>query len=182
MKIANQNLLLLGAPALLAGAAGVGLCVVGNGLLRASQAAFPTIPAGGVGDVEGYAYIIQILGAGAGQLTGFFAVVAGLLLAGYGALVLLLGLAARAVYKTTPGRLLAYRVLIGADLLVLVLPVPALLASSFRDLLQGSLEVEPLVVVAALAALAALVIRNTYTGRANPPAAPEPIAPPDHTF
>ena len=165
MKVADQNLLLLGAPALLCAAGGGVVYVLGDSLLKATQAIAPTVPAGDMGDVEGYAFLFRLLGAGLGQITGIVALVAGMLLLGYGGVMVLLNLAARAVYRTSPGRLLAYRVLIGADLAVLLLPAPSLVSTFFRDLLQGSFSPGPLAVTLVLAGLAALAIRNTYTGR-----------------
>lgn len=166
MKTVDRNLLLLGLPALLLLIAGVWLYFVGDGLMDAAQSLAPEAPGGDVGDVEGYAFLLQFIGSGFGQLAGLMVLVFSLLLGVYGGAMVALNLLARALYRPTPGRLLAYRVVIGADLAVLLLPAPSLLATFFRTAAQeGRFDLLPLILAGLQFLLAALAIRNTYTRR-----------------
>ena len=178
MKTVNRNLLLLGLPALLIFAVGIGLFCLGDDVLRVAQSAVPQAPGSDVGDVEGYAFLIQFFGAGLGHLAGIFALIAGILLIAYGGVMIVLNVVARIVYKATPGRLLAYRILIGTDLVVLLLPTPSLLFSCAESALAGYFSAASLAMPLILIALAAFAIRNTYTWRIVSPApgnAPESV-------
>ena len=85
-------------------------------------------------------------------------------------LVLVLGLLgwtgiARLVYGKTPGRVLAYRIVMGLDFLVLMLPFPDILKSFVRSLANGSFL--PLCLVYIVVSLVMLVTgcRRTYSGQ-----------------
>lgn len=165
MKAANRNLLLFGIPALLILITGICFFTVGDILMRAVSENAPTPPQGEVGDVEGYAFLIQFFGAGIGGLAGIVAQVMGLLFLFYGGSILLLSLIARGIYRNRPGRILAYRILMGVTLFITLLPGPELFSAFIRGLFQGSFSLTPLVCLAILAVLGVLGWQNTYTSR-----------------
>ena len=175
MKIENRNLLLMGLPALLFLAAGILLFQFGDSLFAAAQSSMPEAPGGDVGDVEGYAFLLGFLGSGFGQLAALAIQILAFLLAVYGGLLTFWAVLVRAIYRVTPGRILAYRILVGFDLLFLLLPVPSLLLSFLRSLFALSPHFLPLAIAALLSLISALVIRNTYTSRIAP-ALPEAAA------
>ena len=169
MKTVDRNLLLLGIPALLSLFAGIALFAAGNALLNAAAEIMPDAPGGSAGDVEGYAFLIRFFGSGLGQLTGIIVLVFGMLLMLYGGVMAVLNIAARALYRPTPGRILAYRIVVGADLAVLVLPVPSLLSSFVQSAMNGSFSPGMLAIPLVLLCLGALAARNTYTRRITEP-------------
>ena len=176
MKAANRNLLLFGIPALLLLVLGASLLFIGNTLLEAVSEAAPSLPQGEVGDVEGYAFLIQFIGTGFGGLAGIMVQVMGLLLLFYGGGVLFFTLLARLIYRTRPGRILAYRILMGIALFVTLLPAPELFSLFVRSLFQGSFSPGILVCLVLLAVLGVLGCQNTYTSRIleGAPEAPSP--------
>lgn len=177
MKIADRNLLLLGLPALAALVVGIAALRSGDDLMRAAQAMAPEAPGGDVGDVEGYAFLIQFIGSGMGQLASLVVYIVGVLLVFYGGAMILLNILARVVYKPAPGRILAYRILIGLDLAVLLMPAPSLLSTFFRSLEQDAPCPQLLATAGLLFLLGALAARNTFTRRILPPA---PVPDPPH--
>lgn len=126
MKAANRNFLLLAVPAALMVAAGAALLSGGDALLGAAGEMTSDLPSGELGDVEGYAMLIQLLGAGATGFAGIAVAIVALLIAFYGGVLLLLSAAARLVYGAAPWRLLLYRVLTAVHMALLALPVPEL--------------------------------------------------------
>lgn len=171
MRPANRNLLLQGVPALLVTGAGALFFREGQRAFQAAQNAMPESP-GSVGDVEGYAFLLDFVGSGAGQLAALALQVVGFLVLLYGCLLLLLSLLARGVYKGEPGRILAYRVLVGVDLVLMVLPVPWLAAAFVESLLDLRPRSELAMFALLLALPAVFVIRTTYTGRITAAAPP----------
>lgn len=169
MKAVNCNLLLIGIPALLILLAGIGLYGMGNALLDAIQETAPETPQGQVGDVEGYAYLLELLGSGFQGLASLLVLMMAVLLAGYGGVILLLTLVARAVYRQTPGRILAYRVIMGIDLFILALPAPSLLRSWIDGMTRGEPSGWPLLGLILLVVVVAFGCRNTYTDRIGAP-------------
>lgn len=164
MKPVNRNLLLVGIPAALVLIAGLFLFSMGEALLDTAAGLFPN-SSGEVGDVEGYAILLNLLGAGFSGLAGLLvqALAAAAIL--YGGILLVLGAVARLVYRATPGRVLAYRILTGIQLVVFVLPAPAF-AQLWRSSVQSDafLPLWP-VCLLLLVVLAVLTGRNTYTAR-----------------
>lgn len=165
MKAANRNLLLLGIPSLLILGLGIFLFTLGNATLAQAGKLVPDSPSGPVGDVEGYAMIFGFLGAGLGGLAGFLAQLLALLFILYGGSILLLTLVARLLYRTSPGRLLAYRVLMGIALVVTILPGPELFSYFWSSLFQGHFSLVTLLALAAMALVAVAGYRNTFTHR-----------------
>lgn len=168
MKIENQNLLLLGIPSLLILAAGILFLRFGDSLLAAAQSGMPETPTGNVGDVEGYAFLFGFIGSGLGQLAALAVQIFAFGLIAYGILLAFFSLLTRFIYRTTPGRLLAYRILVGIDLLFLLLPVPSLVLSFFRSVFSLSPSLTALGFCVLLVLPSVFVIRNTYTGRITP--------------
>ena len=174
MKAANRNLLLLSLPALLIAAAGILLFVEGGNAFRLAQQSMPPSPGSDVGDVEGYAFLLGLIGSGLGQFAALLYQLAGFLIAGYGVLLLALGLVGRALFKPTAGRLLAYRIVTGLHLALMLLPVPLLAEAFFKSVLALAPRAELALPLLLLALPPVFVIRTTYTQRiAAPAAAPD---------
>lgn len=171
MKPANRNLLLLGIPALLILLAGIFLFLSGELLFRTAQLGMPEAPGSDVGDVEGYAYLLGFFGSGFGQLAALAVQIFAVLLAVYGGVMIALSTAARLVYRLTPGRILAYRIVVGVNLALMLLPVPALLDTFWQSLVDLSPRPGLLLPVLFLALPSAFAIRTTYTRRIGTPAA-----------
>ena len=169
MKAANRNFFLLGIPAVLILAAGITLFFFGDGLLQMSQSMAPELPEGEVGDVEGYAFLIGLFGSGIGQLVGLFVQVVALLIAIYGGAILALSILARAIYKTTPGRILAYRIVMALNFVLLLLPVPSLLSSFISSSANGKFSFGLLAYLILTALLTVFGCFNTYTSRIKLP-------------
>lgn len=164
MKPVNRNLLLLGIPAVLVLIAGLFLFSTGGVLLDTAAGLFPDA-SGNVGDVEGYAILLNLLGAGFSGLAGLLVQALATVAIVYSGIVLVLGVVARLVYRTTPGRMLAYRILTGIELLVFVLPAPAFIGLWCSSLKIGSFSPLWPVCLLVLLALAILAGINTYTAR-----------------
>lgn len=173
MRAANWNLLVFGLVALLILAAGIGLFRMGDQLFQAAQGVAPEPLEGEPGDVEGYAFLLQWFGSGFGQLGAFVLQLMALLIAGYGAGLLVLTGLARAVYKATPGRILAYRIVTGVELAFLLLPAPSLLQSAVSAAGSGRSPSGAIAGLALLLLLAGFGGFNAFTRRiegAQPPA------------
>ena len=168
MKAANRNLLLLLIPALLIGAVGVILFIEGGNAFREAQNSMPELP-GSAGDIEGYAFLIDLIGAGAGQLAALAFQVVGFLIAGYSALLLVLGILGRTVYKPLPGRILAYRIITGLHLAVMLFPVPWLALTFLKSAMAMAPRTELVLPLVLLAVPPVFVIRTTYTRRIEGP-------------
>lgn len=165
MKAANRNLLLFGIPSLLILAGGICFFLMGEALLAGVTEATPALPQGEVGDVEGYALLIQLLGVGFGGLAGFMVQMLGLLFILYGGSILLFALIARVIYQNRPGRILAYRILTGILLFILLSPGPELFSLFVRNLFQGSFSLGLLTAMAAMILVAVAGWQNTFTSR-----------------
>lgn len=168
MKTANRTMLLLGIPAAVILIAGILFLAGGEILLDAASAMVnETADTGGqpVGDVEGYAMLIGLAGAGFNGMAGLAAQIFGLLMIFYGGGILLFSGTARLVLDPGKKRLMPYRILMGIACVVTLLPVPELLNVFARALLRGSLEPLPLAVAAIACVLVFFCARNTYTDR-----------------
>lgn len=163
MKTANRNLLLFVVPAVLGAVLGVVLLTRGDALMNAAASLWPDAPQGEAGDVEGYAMITGMLGAGLGSMVSMAAQLFGMMTLLYTGALLVLSVIARLVYGKTPGRILAYRILMGVDFVVLLLPFPDILKSFVTSLADGSFL--PLWLLYLVAALIILVVgcRGTYS-------------------
>lgn len=164
MKAANRNLILLLAPSLLIAAAGALLFAEGGSSFRAAQNSMPALP-GSAGDVEGYAFLLQFFGSGIGQLAALALQVIGFLIAGYGVLLLVLSVLGRVLYKPSARRLLAYRIVTGLQLALMLFPVPWLAASFFKSALAFAPQTELVPPLVLLVVPSVFVIRTTYTRR-----------------
>ena len=168
MKYANHTMLLMGIPAALLAVIGVLLLISGAGLLETAGAmANEAVDTGGqpVGDVEGYAMLIGLAGAGLGGLAGLAAQIFGMLLVLYGGGVLLFSGVARLILDPERRRLLPYRILMGIACGIALLPVPELLKVFVRALSDGSLQPMPLAGAVLACVLVFFSARNTYTDR-----------------
>lgn len=168
MKHANHTMLLMGIPAALLLLAGILLLIGGGAVMdAASTMASEAADTGGqpVGDVEGYAMLIGLAGAGMGGLAGLVAQIFGLLLIFYGGGVLLFSGIARLILDPGRRRLLPYRILMGIACVIALLPVPELLKMFVRALSEGSLQPMPLVGAVLACVLVFFSARNTYTDR-----------------
>ena len=113
MKRANHTLLLLGIPAAIVLVLGIVALVSGSLLLDTAGSMWneATETTGPVGDVEGYAMLIGMAGAGFSGLAGLAVQLVGAILALYGGGVLLFSAIARAVLGRGAQCLLPYRIL-----------------------------------------------------------------------
>lgn len=165
MSTANRNLLLLGLPSLLLLAAGTALFCMADTLLSESISLLDQTPAGELGDVEGYALLFGMFAAGFGSLAALALQIVAAAAMLYSGLILLLTISARILYRNTPGRILAYRLVMGTAFVVLVLPAPGLLQMGLETAQSGMIPWFPLFGLAVIAALTLLGCRNTYTNR-----------------
>ncbi len=163
MKTANRNLLLFVIPAVLGAILGVVLITQGDAMLSAAQSLWPDAPQGEVGDVEGYAMITGMLGAGLGSMVSMAAQLFGMMTLMYAGALLVLSVAARIVYAKTPGRILAYRIIMGVAFVVLVLPVPDILKTFVLSLAGGSLLPLWLIYLVAVCIILVMGCRGTYS-------------------
>ncbi|MBQ3512326.1 MAG: hypothetical protein IJA32_00805 [Lachnospiraceae bacterium] len=113
-----------------------------------------------IGDVEGYGIIMESFGYLIGGLGVIALKLALIFLTGYAALLFLVALIARLVYKNSGGRLLAYRIMMGIEY--------ALQALMEVILILSVIELPTVSNVLATILLGADIIfsaRNTYTAR-----------------
>lgn len=164
-KIANQNFLILGIPAVLILTAGILLFFGGEKLFQMSQSLAPELPKGEVSDVEGYGFLFGFFSAGLGGMSALIAQLIAVMIMVYGGAVLVFSIIARVVYGTAPGRIMAYRILTGINLFLFLLPVPEYIRSFYNSAVNGSFSSGLLICLILVCLLAALVIRNTYTPR-----------------
>ena len=167
MKRANHTLLLLGIPAAIVLVLGIVALVSGSLLLDTAGSMWneATETTGPVGDVEGYAMLIGMAGAGFSGLAGLAVQLVGAILALYGGGVLLFSAIARAVLGRGAQRLLPYRVLMGIAYFIALIPVPELLKIFGRALGEGAFQPVPLASAVLVCVLVILGARNTYTDR-----------------
>lgn len=168
MKHANRTMLLMGIPAILLLLAGILLLWGGGAVLDSAEAmARQATDTGGQtpGDVEGYAMLAGLAGAGMGGLAGLAAQLFGMLLILYGGGVLLFSGIARLILDPGRKRLPAYRVLMGIACVIALLPVPELLKTFGRALWEGTIQPLPLAAAAAVCVIVFFSGRNTYTDR-----------------
>ena len=165
MKSANRNLLMFLVPSVVVLLLGFLLLIQGDTIIESAKSLWPDTPQGDVGDVEGYAMLAGMIGIGLGGLAGLAVQLAGMLAIVYAGALLILSVVARLVYGQTPGRVLAYRIVMGLDFLVLMLPFPDILKSFARSLADGSFL--PLCLVYIVVSLVMLVTgcRRTYSGQ-----------------
>lgn len=163
MKTANRNLLLFVIPAALGLILGIVMLTQGDAILGAAKEMVPEAPQGEVGDVEGYAMIGGMLGAGLGGLAGFAVQLFGMMVILYTAALLILSGVTRLVYGQTPGRILAYRILMGVSVVVLLSPVPDILRTFVTALAGGSFLPLWLVYMVVVFIIAVKACRNTYS-------------------
>ena len=163
MKTANRNLLLFVIPAALGLILGIVMLTQGDAILGAAKEMVPEAPQGEVGDVEGYAMIGGMLGAGLGGLAGFAVQLFGMMAILYTAALLILSGVTRLVYGQTPGRILAYRILMGVSVVVLLSPVPDILRTFVTALAGGSFLPLWLVYMVVVFIIAVKSCRNTYS-------------------
>lgn len=163
MKTANRNLLLFVIPATLGLLFGIVMLVGGDTILNAAQTLIPETPQGEVGDVEGYAMIGGMLGAGLGSLAGFAVQLFGMMAILYTAVLLILSVVARLIYAKTPGRILAYRIVMGVAFVVLLMPLPDVLRTFVLALAGGSFLLLWLVFLVVVLVITVAGCRNTYS-------------------
>ena len=165
MKSANRNLLMFLVPSVVVLLLGFLLLTQGDTIIESAKSLWPDTPQGDVGDVEGYAMLAGMIGTGLGGLAGLAVQLAGMLAIVYAGTLLILSVVARLVYGQTPGRVLAYRIVMGLDFLVLMRPFPDILKSFVRSLANGSFL--PLCLVYIVVSLVMLVTgcRRTYSGQ-----------------
>lgn len=164
-KIVNQNLLLLGIPAALVLAAGILLFLDGEKLFQLSQSMAPELPKGEVSDVEGYGFLAGFFTFGLGSVSALVVQIIAIIIMIYSGIMLIFCIVARTLYRTTPGRIVVYRILIGINLFLFLLPVPEYIRSFYNSAVNGSFSSGLLICLVLVCLLAALVIRNTYTSR-----------------
>ena len=165
MRSANRNMLLFCLPAAVALVLGFVLFRQGDALLGSAHGMLEHAAHSGHGDVEGYDAILHLAGAGLGGMMGIGVQLMALLTALYAGAVLILGLIGRVVYGKAPGRLLAYRILTGVTVVVLLSPVPDILRTFVRALAGGSFLPTWLIYFVVVFTIAVAVCRNTYTDR-----------------
>ena len=162
MKAAKNNLLLFLIPAGICFVLGVVMLISGNVILESAKSMIPQNTGDEIGDVEGYAMLIDLFGAGFAGLAGLIFYMGGVILTPYSGLVIAITIIARLIYKKTSGRILAYRIIMGIDFAVLILPPVFLLVIS---LMEGTAVSVALFYLAGAAAMLVAGCRWTYTDR-----------------
>lgn len=162
MKTANRNLLLLGIPALLVLVLGF-LWGGGNQMLHTAHDMVEEASHHGGSDMEGYGALARMAGAGMGGALGFAAWLVGGLAMMYAGAILVLSVAARLIYGKTPGRILAYRIVMCLAFVVLLMPYPSILRTFVLALAGGSFLPLWFGYLVVTLILAVVGCRNTYS-------------------
>ena len=163
-KIVNQNFVL----SMIIVAAMVLVCIffgfvmsdVGEGMDYLRNDISQTVENGEVGDVEGYAMIIQGIGYGFGAFANVLLFGVVLLVGFYGFLLFIVALIARLVYKSEGKRLVVYRVLMGIEYVL-----QAGLFWVLGEMMISNFNLIMLVVILLLLAEIIYGVINTYTKR-----------------
>lgn len=163
MKTANRNLLLLGIPALLVLVLGFLWGGGGNQMLHTAHDMVEEASHHGGSDMEGYGALARMAGAGMGGALGFAAWLVGGLAMMYAGAILVLSVAARLIYGKTPGRILAYRIVMCLAFVVLLMPYPSILRTFVLALAGGSFLPLWFVYLVVTLILAVVGCRNTYS-------------------
>lgn len=163
MKTANRNLLLLGIPALLVLVLGFLWGGGGNQMMHAAHGMLEEASHHGGSDMEGYGALARMAGAGMGGALGFAAWLVGGLAMMYAGAILVLSVAARLIYGKTPGRILAYRIVMCLAFVVLLMPYPSILRTFVLALAGGSFLPLWFVYLVVTLILAVVGCRNTYS-------------------
>lgn len=163
MKTANRNLLLLGIPALLVLVLGFLWGGGGNQMLHTAHDMVEEASHHGGSDVEGYGALARMAGAGMGGALGFAAWLVGGLAMMYAGAILVLSVAARLIYGKTPGRILAYRIVMCLAFVVLLMPYPSILRTFVLALAGGSFLPLWFGYLVVTLILAVVGCRNTYS-------------------
>lgn len=163
MKTANRNLLLLGIPALLVLVLGFLWGGGGNQILHTAHDMVEEASHHGGSDMEGYGALARMAGAGMGGALGFAAWLVGGLAMMYAGAILVLSVAARLIYGKTPGRILAYRIVMCLAFVVLLMPYPSILRTFVLALAGGSFLPLWFGYLVVTLILAVVGCRNTYS-------------------
>lgn len=163
MKTANRNLLLLGIPALLVLVLGFLWGGGGNQMLHTAHDMVEEASHHGDSDMEGYGALARMAGAGMGGALGFAAWLVGGLAMMYAGAILVLSVAARLIYGKTPGRVLAYRIVMCLAFVVLLMPYPSILRTFVLALAGGSFLPLWFGYLVVTLILAVVGCRNTYS-------------------
>ena len=163
MKTANRNLLLLGIPALLVLVLGFLWGGGGNQMLHTAHDMVEEASHHGGSDMEGYGALARMAGAGMGGALGFAAWLVGGLAMMYAGAILVLSVAARLIYGKTPGRILAYRIVMCLAFVVLLMPYPSILRPFVLALAGGSFLPLWFGYLVVTLILAVVGCRNTYS-------------------
>ncbi|MBM6715726.1 hypothetical protein H6B15_03505 [Gemmiger formicilis] len=163
MKTANRNLLLLGIPALLVLVLGFLWGGGGNQMLHTAHDMVEEASHHGGSDMEGYGALARMAGAGMGGALGFAAWLVGGLAMMYAGAILVLSVAARLIYGKTPGRILAYRIVMCLAFVVLLMPYPSILRTFVLALAGGSFLPLWFGYLVVTLILAVVGCRNTYS-------------------
>ena len=163
MKTANRNLLLLGIPALLVLVLGFLWGGGGNQMLHTAHDMVEEASHHGGSDMEGYGALARMAGAGMGGALGFAAWLVGGLAMMYAGAILVLSVAARLIYGKTPGRILAYRIVMCLTFVVLLMPYPSILRTFVLALAGGSFLPLWFGYLVVTLILAVVGCRNTYS-------------------
>lgn len=163
MKTANRNLLLLGIPALLVLVLGFLWGGGGNQMLHTAHDMVEEASHHGGSDMEGYGALARMAGAGMSGALGFAAWLVGGLAMMYAGAILVLSVAARLIYGKTPGRILAYRIVMCLAFVVLLMPYPSILRTFVLALASGSFLPLWFVYLVVTLILAVVGCRNTYS-------------------
>lgn len=163
MKTANRNLLLLGIPALLVLVLGFLWGGGGNQMLHTAHDMVEEASHHGGSDMEGYGDLARMAGAGMGGALGFAAWLVGGLAMMYAGAILVLSVAARLIYGKTPGRILAYRIVMCLAFVVLLMPYPSILRTFVLALAGGSFLPLWFGYLVVTLILAVVGCRNTYS-------------------
>lgn len=163
MKTANRNLLLLGIPALLVLVLGFLWGGGGNQMLHTAHDMVEEASHHGGSDMEGYGALARMAGAGMGGALGFAAWLVGGLAMIYAGAILVLSVAARLIYGKTPGRILAYRIVMCLAFVVLLMPYPSILRTFVLALAGGSFLPLWFGYLVVTLILAVVGCRNTYS-------------------
>lgn len=164
MTTAKKNLIIVTIVALVIIACGVYNYIDGKmALEELSKAMAQENVSGNIGDVEGYALLIDTFQDITYGASAFLAQLFSIVICVYGTILLILGFVSRAIYKNEPERILGYRVITGFVLAAMIIPVIVLIRHIGLLVLVGHAPILELVLFCGDLASCIVVARGTYS-------------------
>lgn len=164
MTTAKKNFIIVTIVALVIIACGVYNYIDGKmALEELSQSMAQENVSGNIGDVEGYALLIDAFQNITYGASAFLAQLFSIVICVYGTILLILGFVSRAIYKNEPERILGYRVITGFVLAAMAIPVIVLIRHIGLLVLVGHAPILELVLFCGDLAACIVVARGTYS-------------------